>query len=157
MILIFPWARHTHEGKPSPKNYPCWPEVVERLTQAGYKVLQVSQAKEASIGADRSDDLSLDRIGELLRECQTWLSCDSFVQHMAWTLRQPGVVIFGSSDPQIFGHPENINLLKDRSFLRKRQFGLWSQETQNPDRFVGPGAVIEAVHLSIKNRKRING
>lgn len=153
MILISPWARNTTEGKPSPKNYPYWGAVVNGLLKGGHEVLQVSCSGEQDVpGAKRVNDLPLEKVADLMRACETWLSVDNFWHHYAWTLGQPGVVIFGSSDPTIFGHPENINLLKDRRFLRVRQFGLWSQEKAYPEMFVGPEAVISAVSLSIKRR-----
>lgn len=154
MILIFPWSRNTTAG-PSPKNYPYWDSVVSNLSKAGHSVLQLSCAGEKDVvGATRKNDLPLDKIAQLMRECETWLSCDNFAHHMAWTLGEPGVAIFGSSDPLIFGHPENINLLKSRKYLRDKQFWLWSQETADPDRFVGPEAVINAALLSIEKRKK---
>lgn len=154
MILIFPWARKTTDGKLSPKDYPCWPEVVGMLRARKLETHQISCKGESDIGCDRrSNDLSLSEIGDLLKSCSTWASVDSFLPHMAWTLKERGVVIFGPSDPEIFGHPENINILKDRRFLRSRQFGLWSQETPNPECFCGASAVMEAIRLSIKNRK----
>lgn len=123
------------------------------LSKAGHEILQVSCSGEPDIsGARRVNDLPLEKIAELMKACDTWISVDNFWHHMAWTLGQPGVVIFGSSDPSIFGHPENINLLKDRHFLRIRQFGLWSQENPNPEMFVGPEAVMSAVSLSTKRR-----
>lgn len=153
MILISPWARNTTEGKPSPKNYPYWDAVVESLRKANHEVAQVSCSGEADIaGAKRLNDLPLDQVSELMKTCETWISVDNFWHHMAWTLKIPGIVIFGMSDPEIFGHPENINILKDRRFLRVRQFGLWSQEPPNPNSFVGPTAVLEAVRLSIKRK-----
>lgn len=152
MILIFPWAAKTTEG-PSPKNYPYWDSVVSNLVKAGYSVFQVSRAGEKGVPeTTRKDDLTLDQIAKLMKECETWISVDSFAQHMAWTLGEPGVVIFGSSDPLIFGHPENINLLKNRKYLRVQQFWLWSQENADPDRFIGPEAVINAALLSIEKR-----
>lgn len=154
MIAIFPWSRTTTDGKPSPKNYPYWPEVVRGLVKTGQEVLQVSCTGEPDVaGARRENDLPLRKIGELMQAADTWISVDNFAHHMAWTLGHSGVVIFGSSDPTIFGHPENINLLKDRRFLRKWQFRLWCQENPNPDIFVGPEAVIRAVSLSISQRK----
>lgn len=154
MILIFPWSRNTSEGKPSPKNYPYWEEVVAGLSKAEHEVLQLSCSKEAPVpGARRMDDLPLATIEGMIKRAATWISCDNFAHHMAWTLNEPGVVIFGMSDPAIFGHPENINILKDARYLRGRQFGLWSQEPENKDAFVGPQAVLEAVRLSIKRRK----
>lgn len=152
MILIFPWAANTTEG-PSPKNYPYWDSVVAHLSKAGHSVFQVSRTGEKDVpGTTRKNDLSLDQIAKLMKECETWLSVDSFAHHMAWTLGEPGVVIFGSSDPLIFGHPENINLLKNRKYLRVQQFWLWSQENADPDRFIGPEAVISAAILSIEKR-----
>lgn len=156
MILIFPWSRKTTDGKPSPKDFPHWEAVVAGLAKAGHEVIQVSCSGEPPIaGASRMDDLPLGKIAELMKACETWISVDNFAHHMAWTLNEPGIVIFGMSDPAIFGHKENINLLKDFRYLRARQFGLWSQEPQNPAAFVGPQAVLEAVRLSIKRRKDV--
>lgn len=154
MILIFPWARKTTDGKLSPKDYPYWPEVVRLFASKDIKTHQVSCAGEAGISCDtRSDDLSLAKIQAALKECESWISVDSFVPHMAWSIGEPGVAIFGLSDPWIFGHPDNINLLKDRKFLRKRQFGLWSQETPNPKAFISPDIVVTAAKMSIEKRK----
>jgi ADP-heptose:LPS heptosyltransferase len=154
LILISPWSRKTTDGKLSPKNYPHWPAVVEALAKAGYDVLQLSCKGEADVPlAARRDNLPLSEIALLMNECQTWASVDNFFHHMAWTVGEPGVVIFGSSDPEIFGHAENINLLKDRRFLREWQFRHWSQESIRPEIFVGPEAVVGAVQLSIQKRK----
>lgn len=155
MILISPWSRNTQEGKPSPKNYPHWEEVVAGLVKAKHDVLQVSCSGEADVPGvvRRVNDLPLDEIAKLMRDCETWISVDNFFHHMAWTLKQSGVVIFGPSDPEIFGHPENVNLLKDRKYLRGRQFGLWSQEAPDPQRFVSAQEVVDAALLSVKRRK----
>lgn len=128
--------------------------MVDGLVSGGHEVVQVSCSGEPDISVQRMNDLPLDKIAELMKASSTFICVDNFFHHMAWTLGQSGVVIFGPSDPDIFGHSENINLLKDRSFLRIRQFGLWSQEKPNPDSFIGPTAVLEAVRLSIKRRKR---
>jgi hypothetical protein len=155
MILISPWARKTTDGTPSPKNYPYWGEVVQSLVKMRLEVIQVSCSGEESIGAPkRLDDLSLSEVEKMIQECKVWISVDNFWHHMAWTLGKPGIVIFGSSDPVIFGHPENMNLLKDRRFLRTRQFGLWSQEKANNEIFVGPAVVVNAVLLSLERLKQ---
>lgn len=153
-VLISPWARNTTDGKKSPKNYPHWFEVVAALKKGGHDVVQLSCKGEMDVpGSMRMDDLSFEEISELTKDCKAWASVDNFFHHMAWTIGEPGVVIFGSSDPEIFGHPENINLLKDRRFLREWQFRLWSQETMRPEIFVGPEAVVSAVQLSIQKRE----
>ena len=154
MILISPWARNTTDGKPSPKNYPHWEEVVRLLHEEGYKgqVVQVSCAGEPEIpGRDVfAGDFPLSEIEDMLRHCKAWISVDNFFHHLAWSVGKPGVVLWGVSDPLIFGHPENTNLLKSRGFLRKRQFGLWSQESPNPDAFVSPEEVIVKIRYFFK-------
>jgi len=154
LIPIFPWSRNTTEGAPSPKNYSHWVSVVSGLVKAGHEVVQVSTSSEPDVqGARRMNDLTFQKIGALLATASTWIAVDNFLPHMAWTLSQPGVVIFGLSDPDIFGHRENINLLKGRHFLRARQFGLWSQADPNPEAFVSPEIVVRAAEQSIKQRR----
>lgn len=151
MILISPWSRKTTDGKTSPKNYPHWPNLVVELRNLKMKLVQVSQEGEMDIGADeRLNDLPLDRIYQLLTTARTWVSVDNFWHHMAWTRKVPGVAIFGPSDPEIFGHPENVNVLVDRRQLRKRQFGLWSQEACRPEIFPSPAVVMSAVRSLLR-------
>jgi ADP-heptose:LPS heptosyltransferase len=154
-ILIFPWARNTTEGKPSPKNYPFWDAVVTKLLKKGHKVHQVSCSGEPDVPGCtmRSNDLPLSKITELLGACDTWASVDSFLPHLAWSIGKRGVAIFGLSDPEIFGHRENINLLRGRRFLRVRQFGLWSQETYNSDAFVQADQVVNSITLLLSAKK----
>jgi hypothetical protein len=54
-------------------------------------------------------------------------------------------VIFSQSDPVIFGHPDNVNLLKDRKYLRELQFQTWMGVPYNEDAFVSPDEVVNAV------------
>jgi hypothetical protein len=153
LILVSPWSRVTTDGKPSPKNYPWWPEVVAALMRRGFEVVQLSRKGEPRVpGARHMDDVTLAGIATLMYGCETWIAVDNFFPHMASYLGQPGVAIFGFSDPEIFGHPENINLLKDRRYLRQWQFRHWSQQEPNHDVFVGPDVVMNAVMASVGNR-----
>lgn len=129
-------------GAKHPKNYPFWVEVLSRIKEP---VIQVGVDGETQITQDFRKNLPLSQLSELVKECKTWMSCDSFFQHFCWDLGKPGVVVFGQSDPNIFGHPENINLLKDRSYLREKQFWIWEQAEYNEDAFVSPDVVIEAL------------
>lgn len=142
MILIFPWAKMLPDGKHSPKDYPFWPAVVSKLDNT----VQVSQKGEPDIGcSQRMDNLPLSDVSRLILECDTWVSVDSFAQHLGWVLQEPGIVLFGPSDPRIFGHPENCNLLLDRKHLREKQFNWWIQDTWKPEIFVPPEQVVQAV------------
>jgi hypothetical protein len=43
----------------------------------------------------------------------------------------PGCVIWGVSDPNIFGYFYNKNILKNKSYLRNDQFGVWKNEIKD--------------------------
>ncbi len=145
MILISAWSRPA-DGKPSPKNYPHWVHVVQLLKACGLEVHQIAQKGEYDISANkRFDDLPLAELERRILDCQAWISVDNFFQHLAWSVGKPGVVIFGQSDPDIFGHPENMNLLLDRRYLREQQWWLWSQTPYKPEIFVSAKTVVEAV------------
>jgi ADP-heptose:LPS heptosyltransferase len=120
-------------------------------------VWQISCAGEPVVKGctKRFDNLTLAEIVRLLRECRTWMSVDNMFQHLAWSIGHRGVVVFGPSDPLIFGHAENVNLLRDRKFLRDRQFGLWSEIPWQPEIFSPPDAVVRAVESIMSMNARL--
>lgn len=154
-ILIAPWARQMRvEGKLHPKDYPWWDELVE-LLRADYQIMQVGTAKERRVSGVDSMliDPPLDHLLYHVQQCETWISVDSFLQHFCWYHGKPGIVLFGQSDPNIFGHPENTNLLRNRSFLREKQFWLWEQAEMVEEAFVTPHEVLDAVKHIVANNK----
>lgn len=106
-------------------------------------VIQLGLEGEEQVALDFRQRLPLARLKELLIECQTWVSVDSFLPHLAHHVGKPGVVIFSRSDPNIFGYEENTNILKSREFLRKDQFAMWEADTHIPDAFPDPEIVAE--------------
>ena len=106
-------------------------------------IIQVGVEGEEQLVNDFRKNLSINELCELLKECRTWISCDSFLQHLGWDQGKKGIVLWGPSDPLIFGHPENINLLKDRSYLVKNQFIWWEATEHQNERFVEPHIVLE--------------
>lgn len=140
MIIIAPWARGMRNGERHPKNYPWWNELVSQIDE---EVIQVGSAGEEQIAPIFHQNLKLADLAELVKICKTWISVDSFFQHFCWDLGKKGIVLFGQSDPNIFGHPENVNLLKDRSYLREKQFWLWEQCEFKAESFVEPNLVLE--------------
>ncbi len=132
--------------KENPKNYPHWETVVSSLRAKGYYVIQVGVKDEPLIGADSvRHGMSLKDLKELLMQSSGWISVDNFFNHFATYHGKRGIVIFGRSDPEIFGYPQNINLLKDRTCLREKQFELWEQDEFNADVFVAPENVVSAI------------
>jgi ADP-heptose:LPS heptosyltransferase len=140
MIIISPYSRSLRDGKENPKNYPYWEELVSQIKEP---IVQVGVDGEKQLVEDFRKNLSIPELRKVITECRTWISVDSFFQHLAWDCGKPGIVIFGQSDPLIFGHPENINLLKDRFYLRKHQFWWWEQCEYRKDAFVKPEEVLK--------------
>ena len=147
MIIISPYAQKLRNGKNNPKNYPWWSELIKLLDQ---HIVQIGVQGEQQLVDDFRTNMPLTELAELVKECKTWIGVDSFFQHFCWDLKKPGIVLWSQSDPNIFGHPENINLLKDRKYLRKEQFWLWEQCEYNKDAFVDPNEVMKHINQFLK-------
>jgi ADP-heptose:LPS heptosyltransferase len=118
------------------------------LNNSGIKTVQIGASKDKPIAGitDFRQNLKLSEIIQLIKEYDTWISVDSFLQHLNHNYeRKRGVVIFSQSNPDIFGYKENINLLKHKKYLREKQFWLWEQCEYNKDAFV----TAEDVHAAV--------
>jgi ADP-heptose:LPS heptosyltransferase len=142
MIIISPYSKTLRNGKTNPKNYPYWKELIRLIDEP---IVQVGIEGEEQLVDDFRKNLSLPELRKLIQGCRTWISCDSFFQHLGWDEKKRGIVLWSVSDPIIFGHAENINLLKDRKNL-KDQFLWWEQTEFDENKFVSPEKVIECLH-----------
>ena len=116
----------------TPKSYPYWDELIGMLENNEVKKIE--------------GILSEQEIIDLVNWCDTWVSIDSFLPHLvAFKKLKPGIVIWGKSDPDIYGYKTNINLLKDRSFLRPDQFRWWNDVSPDYNAFVSPKVVLAAI------------
>lgn len=140
MILIAPYSKPLRTGGNNPKNYPYWKELISQIQE---EIIQIGTDGEEQLVPEFRKNLPLGDLRFLIGECRTWISVDSFFQHLAWDCGKKGIVLFGPSDPLIFGHPENINLLKDRSYLREKQFWWWEQCEYKEEAFVKPAEVLK--------------
>jgi ADP-heptose:LPS heptosyltransferase len=165
-VLISPFASALRNGKDSPKNFPHWKELVGMLLDE-YNVIQIGASKDSPIIPPFKSDLHsfatgqlpdfqfvqnapLPQIRQMIKDTDTWISVDSFLQHMnEYYDRKKGIVIWSQSDPRIFGYKHNVNLLKDRKYLRDKQFWLWEQCEYNADAFVTAEEVFKAVKTLI--------
>jgi ADP-heptose:LPS heptosyltransferase len=143
MIIISPYSKKLLSGKQNPKNYPYWAEIISQINEP---IVQVGIEGEEQLVPDFRKNLSLTELRKLIQQCRTWISCDSFLQHLGWDEGKPGIVLWGPSDPLIFGHPENINLLADRAHLVPNQFLWWEATEHKNERFVKPKEVLK--HLN---------
>lgn len=146
MIIISPYAQKLRNGKENPKNYPYWEKLIKEISKTQH-IIQVGLEGERKLVPDFRKGLSIPELRALLRKCKTWISCDSFFQHLGWDEGVPGIVLWSVSDPLIFGHPENINLLKNRDNLAPNQFFWWEMVEHRNDTFVEPEIVINSLSL----------
>jgi ADP-heptose:LPS heptosyltransferase len=145
MIIISPYSKALRNGKTNPKNYPYWKELIRLIKEP---IVQVGIEGEEQLVDDFRKNLSLSELQLLVNECKTWISCDSFFQHLGWDCKKYGIVLWSVSDPLIFGHPENINLIKDRKNLRENQFLWWEETDHDANKFVNPEVVIESLNAN---------
>ena len=147
MIIIHCEAQKLRNGNRNPKNYPWWPELLEELKE--YEFIQIGVEGDTQYTLNFKKNLSFNEIKQLTKECQTWIAIDSFYQHLAWELNKPGICIFGYSDPNIFGHSENLNIV-DRNNLRQYQFQTWEEINYNENIFESPINLANKIRNFIK-------
>lgn len=131
-ILIAKGVRPLRNGKRSAKEYPFWNDLVPMLKNEGYEVKEIVE-------------MPLQDLEALIKESLTVVCCDSFVQHFCWSINKPAVVLWGTGDPAIFGHRENINLLKSRNNLRPNQFDTWEEAVGSVLVWVSPKEVLKTI------------
>lgn len=140
MIIISPYAKALRTNKTNPKNYPHWEKLIPLINEP---IVQIGVEGEKQLVPDFRKGLTITELRELLDQCRIWISCDSFFQHLAWDHGRTGIVLWSVSDPLIFGHPENINLLKSRNNLVENQFLWWEATDFDESKFVLPEEVVK--------------
>ena len=149
MIIISPYSRPLRNGvKPNPKDYPYFQELIEMILKEYPKqtIIQVGVHGEEKF--DNTNILfgqSLQNLKNLLNICDVWISVDNFFHHLASTVGKKGIVIFGPSDPIIFGNTNNVNLLKSRKHLREKQFEWYENTRYNKEAFIEPEIVMGSI------------
>jgi Glycosyltransferase family 9 (heptosyltransferase) len=148
LVLISPYSQQLRNGAVNPKNYPFWNQLCSMIQQKfDVHLVQVGLSRETQILPDFRRDLDLKSLADLIQECTTWIGCDSFFQHYCWDLGKRGIVLWGPSDPLIYGHIENVNLLKSRELLLPNQFLIWEQAPLRTECFVEPEVVCNALKI----------
>ena len=122
----------TSEGNvKNAKSYPHW--------EALYALLKDHEVKKLE------GMLPLEEIKSLVEWADTVITIDSFLPHLIeyHGIQKKVIVLWGKSDPDIFGYAHNNNLLRDRMCLRNEQFKWWKDESIDPEVFVAPEEVIK--------------
>jgi len=135
-LIISPYSRKLINGKQNAKNYPYWKELVNILNKK-FDIIQIGNSGEDKIDgcADYKFNLSFDQLKDITLAAETFISVDNFYPHFCNTIGKYGFVIWGKSDPNIFGYEKNINIIKDRKFLRPDQFNTWEDVIFNANVF----------------------
>src|SRR5258705_2027092 len=113
-ILISPYAARLPTGNRNPKDFPYWAKLIELLNAEDHEVIQIGVTGESRLEgvAQFIQNWPLDKLINLIRDCDQWISCDSFLPHFCATERlRPGIVIWSVSSPKIWGYKHNTNLL----------------------------------------------
>lgn len=138
-IYISPYSQKMRNGKTNPKNYPYWPELIELLKNQGNEIVQIGVGGEPKLTEETLFDL---KIPELVKKVQEdmdiFYSVDNFFPHLCHYYGKKGVVMWGVSNPELFGYKENINILKDSKYLRPNQFEMWEQWDYSLEPFIKP-------------------
>lgn len=145
-ILLAPFAKKLRDKPgPNPKNFPFAKELVQLLEKEGHQVVQIGVEGEEQICKEFLKNKSFKEVTNLLNEFDTFIGVDSYLQHHAWYIGKKGVVVWGNSWPQIYGHDIHINLLKDKKYLRQEPFNIWEAVEPCPEAFVTPKEVLRAL------------
>jgi FkbM family methyltransferase len=124
-IIISPYSYMPSHAK----SYPFWKELIPKIKTLGYKLVQIGMKGEVPLEGmdDYLWNISFKDLEEKIKTCTCWISVDNFLQHMVNCMEEPikGIVLWGISDPTMFGYDYNTNILKDRKYLREDQFGVW--------------------------------
>lgn len=153
-IIISPWSHKNPKDpkKENPKNYPYWHQLVSLLKKQKYHIIQIGVDGEEKIKDvdEYKFNLSFPELEELTHSCDLFIGVDNFYQHFCNSIepKKKGIVLWGRSDPKIFGYNYNENLLKSTKNLRKLQFDIWWNEKYVADIFVAPQLVLSTIQRS---------
>lgn len=145
MVLIHPFSN----GKA--KNYPNFHTIAKFLRENMeiYPIIQLGSGKDEKF--DWADwhffDLPLDKLAKLLESCSFWISVDSFIPHLCQTeeLETLGIVIWGPSDPKIFGYDQFINLTGDDPNYTRDPYLWWKDEILDIAKFPSTEKIINKI------------
>lgn len=160
IVLFSPFSQKLRNGNQNAKNYPYWQDLIVAMRRSGVidEIWQLGVGNEYRYEGVTKHlfDKSFDEIQTYTNQSSVWLSVDNFLPHLcnAMGVRTKGIVLFSKSDPNIYGYPQNINLLKDRKYLRPDQFFIWEQCNFDADAFVDMPIVLNTILKLIEEKAK---
>lgn len=146
-IIISPYSQKLRNGKENPKNYPYWKELIPLISE-GNHIVQIGVVGEEPLVDNVLFNMPIPELREFIKDMDTFFSVDNFFPHFAHHYGKHGVVLWGRSNPKIFGYSENLNLFKHVKYFREDQYGMWESTERIPEAFVEPVKVLEAIQLA---------
>jgi len=145
-IIISPYSKQLRTGEPSPKDYPYWKELVSILNKK-HHIIQIGVNGEPIIeGIHESKfNLSFKELEELTLSVDSFISVDNFYPHFCNTIGKYGYVIWGPSNPAIYGYAKNVNIIHTKPQFKVNQFGLWDKSDYNIHSFPSVNEVISRI------------
>jgi ADP-heptose:LPS heptosyltransferase len=134
IMSMLPWAAKNIVIAPvsdSPRKMlstKTWIDLVELLRQRGCLVLQAGRLGEVHVAGAYSllGITSPWQLHAILSKADGIVAVDNFVMHLAHLARTPGVVLWGPTDPAVYGYEDHVHL--------RASFGICT----SPDACLGP-------------------
>ena len=141
-MILTQFESNKLETQTNPKNYPFVDEFLKFLDD---KVINID-----------GQILSIAELTLLVDSADHIICIDSFLHHLAWLRNCRAIVLWGLSDPLIFGHDMHLNILKDRKHLRVQQYDIWektnyNQTAYNPEIFYSGKELWENIKEEFNN------
>ena len=101
-----------------------WSELALKFLKAGFEVAQIFHHPINSElpGVTGVQVNSISESMQVLEGCEFWVSVDSYLPHIAASTRKRGVVLWGSTSPNVWGWPQNRNIWNQESCS---EIGCW--------------------------------
>jgi hypothetical protein len=146
-IAVAPYAAKLPNDNRNAKNWPFFKELFAMMPEDQFIQLGTKGEQRIEGSSQFIQGFPLEKLEQVVKDCDVWLSVDTWLPHFCATLRlQSGVVIWAQSNPKIWGYPHNVNLLKSKEYLRPFQYAPWFDIPYNEEAFVSPEVVRDALH-----------
>ncbi|MES2760664.1 MAG: glycosyltransferase family 9 protein [Bacteroidota bacterium] len=89
-----------------------WEELIRRMPNYTFLQLGINGEIKVKGAIDLLGKTTIRESMALLKNVQSFVGVDSFLNNASNAFFTRGVVLFGPSPPQVWGHPNNINLYK---------------------------------------------
>jgi len=145
-FIISPYTKPLRDGKINAKNYPYWERLIN-LLKPSHDLCQIGITNEKPLVDNFIINLKMAELVDLAKGYDAFIAIDNFFPHFmnCHFPDKRGIVLFGPSDPVIFGYKQNINLFAAKQYFRKFQFDAWEAQEANDLAHADPYLVITAL------------